>query len=309
MLRSFARILSIALLLIGGLRLLAQQPKAFTPTRFTVLDAGTVGKPDVLLIPGLSSSRAVWEAEAAKLAPNYRLHLVQVNGFAGQPAGANAGSTELLPAIVEELHGYVAAGAMHPAVMGHSLGGLLALMLANKHPEDVRKLVIVDTLPFYALLYSPDATAEGAKPYAEMARKQMGGMSADQWKAMQPMMAAQLTNNAEGQAAVAASSAQSDRGVVVEAMVEDLETDLRADLPSIKSPTLVLYEHDTTLKQPDAGSYAQTMQTSYKGMPNVKLVEVDGSRHFIMYDQPAKFDAAVEAFLRSGVPGAKVQSE
>jgi pimeloyl-ACP methyl ester carboxylesterase len=30
----------------------------------------------------------------------------------------------------------------------------------------------------------------------------------------------------------------------------------------------------------------------------VTLVKVDGSRHFIMYDQPAKFDAAVEAFLK-----------
>lgn len=81
-------------------------------------------------------------------------------------------------------------------------------------------------------------------------------------------------------------------------MVEDLQTDVRSELPTIKTPTLVLYEHDTTLHQPDAAAFAQTMQTSYKTMPNVKLVEVDGARHFIMADQPQKFDAAVEAFLR-----------
>jgi pimeloyl-[acyl-carrier protein] methyl ester esterase len=33
-------------------------------------------------------------------------------------------------------------------------------------------------------------------------------------------------------------------------------------------------------------------------MPNVTLLKVDGSRHFIMYDQPEKFDAAVEGFLK-----------
>src|SRR5579875_2215768 len=297
-----ARLLAIVVLVLAGLKLVSQQPRAaktgFAPTRFTVVDAGTVGKPDVILIPGLSSSRAVWDAEAAKLGPNFRLHLVQVNGFAGQAAGVNAGSTDLLPAIVEELHGYVVANGMHPDVVGHSLGGLLTLMLAAKYPGDVQEMVIVDTLPFYGLMYSPDATADGMKPYLETARGQMTGMTAEQWAAMQPVMAAQMSNSPEGQKAVAAGSAASDRAVVVEAMMEDLQTDVRGGLASISAPTLVLYEHDPTLQQPDADSYEKAVQAGYKGMPNVKLVRMDGSRHFIMYDQPAKFDAAVEAFLR-----------
>ncbi len=53
----------------------------FVPTRFAVTDEGTVGKPDVVLIPGLASSRKVWDAEVALLAPNYRLHVLQVNGW------------------------------------------------------------------------------------------------------------------------------------------------------------------------------------------------------------------------------------
>ena len=67
-----------------------QQLSSRVPTRFTVIDEGTVGKPDVVLIPGLGSSRAVWDGEVKLLAPNYRLHLVQVDGFAGAPAGANS---------------------------------------------------------------------------------------------------------------------------------------------------------------------------------------------------------------------------
>ncbi len=34
------------------------------------------------------------------------------------------------------------------------------------------------------------------------------------------------------------------------------------------------------------------------GMPHVTLVKVSPSRHFIMYDQPAKFDAALQTFLQ-----------
>jgi pimeloyl-ACP methyl ester carboxylesterase len=82
-------------------------------------------------------------------------------------------------------------------------------------------------------------------------------------------------------------------------MIEDLGTDLRGELPKIKASALVLYEHDGTGKQPGGtGDYGATVKASYKGLANAKLVQVDESRHFIMYDQPAKLDAALEAFLR-----------
>jgi pimeloyl-ACP methyl ester carboxylesterase len=298
----FLQWLATTVLVLAGVMLLvepghAQGAKAFVPTRFTVVDAGTVGKPDMLLIPGLSSSRAVWDAEATLLAPNYRLHLLQVDGFAGAPAGPNATGPILAP-IVQELHGYIGTLKSKPVVMGHSLGGLLTLMLEDKYPADVRKAIIVDTLPFYAVLFNPAATAETVKPQAEAIRGQMLGMPADQYAAMAPMMAAQLVKDPEAQKTVAAASIASDRTVVVNAMIEDIETDMRPKVATIKVPTLVLYEHDTTLTTPDAGSYEALVKDGYKSMPNVTLVQVDGSRHFIMYDQPAKFDAAVEGFLK-----------
>lgn len=272
--------------------------QTFTPTRFTVVDTGTAGKPDVVLIPGLSSSRSVWDAEAKLLAPNYRLHLVQVNGFAGQPAGPNA-TGAMLPAIAEELHTYIFRSKMHPAVIGHSLGGLLALMLADKYPADVRKLVIVDSLPFYALTLSPDATVESIKPQVEGMRQQMAGLPDDQYTAMQPMMAAALVKNPEGQKAVAASSAQSDRAVVLNAMLEDMQTDVRPDLAGIKTPALMLYPFEAGQRQgTDPAKTDALYTTAFKSMPNVKLQRIDDSRHFIMYDQPAAFDAALEAFLK-----------
>ena len=57
---------------------------AAEPTRFTVEVRGS--GPDVLQIPGLASSRAVWEPTAKALEGRYRLHVLQINGFAGAPA-------------------------------------------------------------------------------------------------------------------------------------------------------------------------------------------------------------------------------
>jgi pimeloyl-ACP methyl ester carboxylesterase len=57
-----------------------------------------------------------------------------------------------------------------PAIVGHSLGGLLALMIAAKAPDAVGKVMVVDALPFYALLFNPAATVEMTKPFAEQAK-------------------------------------------------------------------------------------------------------------------------------------------
>jgi pimeloyl-ACP methyl ester carboxylesterase len=271
----------------------------FAPTRFSVVDEGAVGKPDVLLIPGNSSSRAVWDAEAQLLKPNYRLHLVQVGGFAGAAAGPN-GSGPLLGPIVEELHAYIVANRLRPAVIGHSLGGLLTLMLASRHPEDVSRIVIVDALPFSAVAMDPAATVDSIKPQAEALRQQMMALPPEQYAAIQPMLAARMVKNADAQKLVAASGAASDRAVAMEAIVEDLETDLRGDVAGMKTPTLMLYAYDATAKQPDPAKYEATVQEAYKTMPHATLVRIDGSGHYIMYDQPEKFDAAVEAFLKQG---------
>jgi pimeloyl-ACP methyl ester carboxylesterase len=286
-------------LVIAGVVLLVKPigaQAAYVPTRFTVTDQGTLGKPDVVLIPGLSSSSAVWDGEAKLLAPNYRLHILQVNGFAGAPAGANANGP-ILPGIVEELHGYIAAGKMHPVVIGHSLGGLLTLMLADKYPGDVKKMLIVDALPFYGLVFNPAATVEMVKPQADVIKGQMLAMPDEQFAATNSMMVGGMVKNADAQKLVAASSVASDRKVFVNAMYEDLQTDLRGDLAGIKVPMLLVYPYDKTL-QKDEAAYDAVYHDAYKSMPNATLVRVDDSRHFVMYDQPAKLDAVIEGWLK-----------
>lgn len=284
-------------LILGALMLLTRPSHAstFTPTRFTVVDEGTLGKPDVVLIPGLNSARSVWADEAKLLAPNYRLHLLQINGFAGQPAGVNTNGPLLAP-IVEELHAYVAAEKIHPTVVGHSLGGMIALMYADKYPADVRKLVIVDSFPTAALMLGPGMTPAQIAPRVEIIRKQYLGLPVDQYNAMQPATAARLVKNPEAQKTVASWGIASDRNVSVNALIEDMTNDVTPDLPKIKVPTLMLYPLDDPTQ--NAEKTDALYQGAYQGMPNITLKRIDHSRHFIMYDQPEAFHAALESFLK-----------
>src|SRR6187549_3611316 len=74
------------------------QAAPFASTRFSVEVRGS--GPDVILIPGLSAGRNVWTA-AVRAVPGYRYHLVQVAGFAGDPAGGNARGPVVAPLAAE----------------------------------------------------------------------------------------------------------------------------------------------------------------------------------------------------------------
>lgn len=286
------RTLITAVLLAGFVSSLSLAQIA-KPTRFTVVVEGA--GPDVVLLPGLSSSREVFDAEAKLLAGSYRLHRVQINGFAGAPAGPNA-EGPILPGTVDELHQYIVTSRIHPAVIGHSLGGLLALMLADKHPEDVRAMMIVDALPFYGIVFSKDATVEMLKPQAQAITDKMLAMTPEEFAAVMPMMVGAMVKSPEGVKAVTASSLASDRRVYAHAMVEDMGTDVRPDLASIKTPAVLLYPVDPERQKEETVTALYT--GAYGTMPNMKLVKVMDSRHFIMYDQPGIFDEQVKAFLK-----------
>jgi pimeloyl-ACP methyl ester carboxylesterase len=294
--------LVVLLLLLAGVLLLQKplfsQTITAAPTRFSVVIEGVApGKgPDVLLIPGLASSRDVYAAEAKLLTATYRLHLIQIAGFAGEPAGPNATGPILAP-VVEQLHQYITDNHLQKIpVIAHSLGGLLALMLAQAHPEDVSKLLIIDTLPFYGLVFNPAATVENVAPQAKVMHDQFVAMPNDQFAASQPLFTSRLVKDPEGALQVSASSIASDRTVFANAMLEDLATDLRPQLATIKTPMTLLYPYETA--ECPVADVTALYTNAYAAKPNLTFIRIDDSRHFIMYDQPTAFDKAVKTFLK-----------
>ena len=247
--------------------------------------------PPVVLIPGLASSPAVYDQLAAKIGSGHRLILVQVNGFAGsRPAG---GPVEgLMPGAVDELAGWLAANKIEkPAVVGHSMGGLMAMMLAKKHPSAAGKLLIVDALPFYGMLMGPTATPDAVRPIVEQMRASLVKGTSP------PAVPPHMSNSEAGKAKILEWLKASDPKTVGEALVEDATTDFRPELPSLAGvPVTVLYAAPTPEFKPVANAlYAG----AYKALPNAKLVAVENSEHFIMLDQPQRFAEEVTRFLQS----------
>ena len=185
--------------------------QAFQSDRILVTTQGS--GPDVILIPGLASSAAVWDDTVKQLQSRYRLHVIQVAGFAGAPAGANAEGPILQPA-VDALDGYIRSAKLKsPAVIGHSMGGLMGLMLARQHPEDVGRLMVIDSLPFYAVLFSPQATVESVKPQAAAMRDMAMKSTPDQWAAGQARTMTRLVKSPTALKAATQAAIASDPSV------------------------------------------------------------------------------------------------
>ncbi len=267
--------------------------QAFAPTRFSVEVRGE--GPDVILIPGLGSSRDVWEAQVAALESTNRLHLVQVAGFAGEDAPAS--TSPMIDPLVEELAEYIESYTTgEPAVIGHSMGGLTGLILARRHPERVGRVMIVDSLPFFSAMFGSMATAEGVEPQARMMRDQIIALDAASFAAQQQIGVQRLVKTESYRQTVADWSVASDRTSFAQAMYEVMTTDMRAEVANVQTPLTIVYAYD-----PAMGPEAM-IEGLYRGgfspAPNATFVRVDGSYHFIMIDQPEVFQTAVANFLR-----------
>jgi len=272
----------------------AQAASTFDGERISVEVRGS--GPDVVLIPGLASSPAVWARTADRLDDTHRVHLVRIHGFGGAAARGDAAGPVVAPA-VEELAGYITrAGLKRPSVIGHSLGGEAALMLAARRPEAVGRVMAVDALPFFALLMNPQATAETVRPQAAAMRDALLGMSDAQYQATQAAGVGRLVKDADARARHGQAAAASDKGVVARAMHEIVTTDLRPELPRIAAPATVLYAYDSGYGVPAAAIDA-VFRGAYAGLKGARLVRVDGAFHFIMDDQPERFAEEVDAFL------------
>lgn len=283
----------LAALITAGPVFAAAAPEA---ERFTV---ETRGKgPDVILIPGLSSSRAIWEPTAKALEGRYRVHLVQVAGFAGAPVAGNAAGA-VVAGVAEGLAGYIQAkGLKAPAVIGHSMGGTIGMELAARHPDRVGRLMVVDMFPKLAVaFFGPTVTAEQIAKNAAMIRDGMVNTSAEQAAAQQRQTIAGMVKTESAREAITQQALASDRDVSGRAMEELLLTDLTPELGRITAPTTVLHAFDKAGPFPAAtvdGWYAG----AYAPLKGAKLIRIDDTAHFIMVDQPDRFQAEVEAFLK-----------
>lgn len=268
---------------------------SFTSEHISVVTRGA--GPDVILVHGLAGHRDQWAETAEALDDRYRLHLVQIHGFGGFTR-ASSDSLVATPAANEIARYIVESGLTRPALIGHSMGGMIALMVAARYPEVAGRVMVVDMFPSLApMLGEPGATPESLRALADQVRKQLLDTRPGSPDDLITQTIRSQTRSERMVPALLDHANASDRRTVANAMHELLLTDLRPELSRITAPLTVLYVIPSNAPSPE--EFTSAVEQLYGNAAHVRLVKIPDSNHFIQFDQPTRFLAEVDTFLRA----------
>ncbi|MBS1122034.1 MAG: bioH [Deltaproteobacteria bacterium] len=261
----------------------APAPSRFEPRSFTVEVTGS-GRP-IVLLPGLGCSGAVWNETITHLTTGTHRKTVEVHtltaaGFAGH-APIEGPLTATMRA---ELADYIRDRHLdHPVIVGHSMGGFLAIWLAETEPDLVGPIVSIDSSPApgdeaWARRIRDSWATLSAGSFAKEARRYYGGMFTDP-KQLELVLA---------------DVVRSDPRTMAATFYELFTTDLRPKLAQIKVPVLAILAD---------GPHQQAIRARVAKIPSHEVIVVPHTRHFVMQDDPAGFQRALDGFLAAHPPG------
>ena len=99
--------------------------------------------PDVVFVHGWSASRRMWGAVTAELAKHYRCWSLDLPGCGDSDKPVDLWYT--IPNFTTMLRGFMLAHGLERArLVGHSMGGMISLNLAARHPELIQQLVAIN---------------------------------------------------------------------------------------------------------------------------------------------------------------------
>ena len=247
------------------------------------------GQP-ILLFPGFACPGDVWEETVVELSKNYQCHVFTFAGFGEVPPLSFPWFPKVEAAVLDYIH---KESLKNPKLIGHSLGGTLALSLASK-AAIFDELVIVDALTATGALFFPDYKSENMV-YDSPYNNNLLAMGDDDFKGMAQQMASGMTLNKEKQGQLVDWMLKADRETYVYGYTDYLKVDLREAVGQIKSPVTILAATNPFRKE----AAKKTYESQYTNLKDYTLTFAEGAAHFIMYDKPEWFLKEITRALSS----------
>ncbi|AOC95077.1 Sigma factor SigB regulation protein RsbQ [Flavobacterium anhuiense] len=254
---------------------------------FEVIKTGK-GKQSIIFIPGFASSGEVWKDTKIAFEKDFTCYTLTMSGFAGIQPQPNPSFENWK----NEIAAYIKDNKIEkPILIGHSMGGGLALAIAADYPELIGKIVVVDALPCLAALSDPSFKSKENNDCSPMVA-QMTGMNETQFYDMQKQMMPRLLQDQSKLEMVIGWSVKSDRNTFGQIYCDFYNTDLRAKIAQVKCPSLVLLESYFINLKP-------AIETQYANLKTANFKYANKGLHFIMYDDTAWYMEQLNNFIKA----------
>lgn len=243
------------------------------------------GRDAVIVIPGITSPAATWGFVAERLGRQFDTYVLDVRG-----RGLTSSGPDLDYGLDAQAADVVALaqalGLTRYALVGHSMGGRIAVRAASRAPQGLTRLVIVD----------PPVSGPGRRAYpanlawyVDSIRQATHGMSAEDMRAFCP------TWTDEQRALRAQWLHTCFEPAIVQSFEDFGRDDIHANLPGVTVPLLLMTAERGGVVGDDDVAEWQTLA------PQTQHVRVPDAGHMIPWDNEAGFHAALGDFLGTKV--------
>jgi pimeloyl-ACP methyl ester carboxylesterase len=239
------------------------------------VDDGGAGQPACLLVHSLGGRGAFWTPTLASLRERHRAVALDLRGH-GASAAASFAESRLDDFADDVLRVSDALGITRFVLVGHSFGATVALAAAARAPSRVIALALVD--PAGAFDQVPASTLEA---FIDTVLNDESGAFVRAAYEANLERATPATREA-----VLASLAGTGRHTLAGAYTAMFATDARKLLLRYPGPVRLIV---------DAGN--DSPMSLHAQVPDLDIVPIDGSSHWLMLDRPQEFALALKEFV------------
>lgn len=235
------------------------------------------GELEMVLIHGLGSNKEVWDGMIPFLSGTFKVATFEMAGHGNTQPIADpsiAREVERLEAFIKE------QGFAYPTLVGHGMGGMIALEYSLEHPADVHRLIMMDSAPMQM------ASAEQKKDVALELVNNYDQFVASRYSVMSPID--DITNQ------IMDSALKTDSATFVSLLMSSFDFDVTEQLHTLTVPMLIIGS-ELLFPNPEQ-SKAILNQIGFSKARAISFKRLGQTGHFMMLERPVYVASVVRTY-------------
>lgn len=252
---------------------------------------GRRGAPVIFLHSWLGSWR-YWLPTMENAAERYRTFAIDFWGFG--ESDRRDGAFSIAEYVDLVLHFMYQLGIARASIVGHGLGGMVALRAASRHPDRFSRLMIVNTPIQGSQIQNHVRPGALSRLFGRAAPSNIWTRLMRQLNVDYPQILNEIIEDTDSLSET----------VVQRVITSVAETDLREDLECLETPLLAVFGEKDTIVSPDQARFLRDDHASMQ-----QVIKLPRSNHFPFLDQPNVFNRLLMDFQESKGTQVEIKSE